>query len=99
MGSVRLAGGTEIAYRAGALLLGDRFEIAVALAWDSASRRTEQEIIHEMADSPPWVVARGDLIEVGWTVFPIGADAETTVVTCWSLRADRAAFLQQGCDP
>ena len=73
-------------------------EIVVALEWNGGSGAIEQDIIHEMADSAPSVSASGDVVEVSWTIFPMGAGAETTVVTCWSLKADRSVFVEKDCD-
>jgi len=100
-GRFALADGTEVAYRAGSILLGDRFEVAVTVEWNAADAPIEQEIVREMADSPPKVSVRGDLVEISWTVFPIGTDTKKDVKGCWRLAANRLAFekRQCGCSP
>ena len=97
-GTLCLVDGTHIAYRSASILQGDRLEIAIALEWKVADQKRTQEIIHEMADSPPSLSAEGDLVKASWTVFPIGAEEESIFSTCWRLAPDRQVFLKSPCD-
>lgn len=97
-GGLRLADGTDVDYRSASILLGDRFEIAVALRWRAVDAPVEQEIVHEIADSPPLLSVRGNVIQVGWTAFPVGAEAETAVASCWRLTVNRRTFVKSPCD-
>lgn len=94
IGSERLTNGDLVRFRAGSLLLGDRFEIAVAL---KARGGGEQEIVRTMADSPPRVAIRGDLIEVRWAVFPMGAEVERVLATCFGYEPGRSAYVERPC--
>ncbi|MCP3882971.1 MAG: hypothetical protein GY701_31925 [Sulfitobacter sp.] len=97
-GKLCLADGTDVTYRSASILQGGRFEVAVMLEWNSVDRMTTQEIVHEMADSPPLLSVYGELVKVNWTVFPIGADNGVTISTCWHLAQDRRAFIKSPCD-
>ncbi len=93
-GGERLVDGDQVRFRSGSLLLGDRFDIAVALTTASGG---EQEIVRTMADSLPRIAVRGDLIEVRWTVFPMGAEAERVVAACFGYASGRSAYVERPC--